>query len=52
LLQAIDFLRAFFQTSVEVYLQERGWEYDDLPNLRQDTKKITWRLQVELGANE
>ena len=25
-LQAIDFLRAFFRSSVEVYLQERGWE--------------------------
>ena len=33
-LQAIDFLRAFFMTSVEVYLKEREWDYRDLPNLR------------------
>src|SRR5262249_51273779 len=52
LLQAIDFLRAFFQSSVEVYLQERGWDYDDLPNLRQNTKKISWRIQAQLDPDE
>lgn len=51
LLQAIDFLRAFFQSSVEVYLRERGWEYDDLPNLRQDARKISWHLQADLDAD-
>jgi AAA15 family ATPase/GTPase len=27
LLQAIDFLRAFFMSSVELYLKDRGWDY-------------------------
>jgi predicted ATPase len=51
-LQAIDFLRAFFRSSVEVYLQERGWEYRDLPNLRQTSKTIRWELNAKLDANE
>src|SRR5437870_12006921 len=51
-LQAIDFLRAFFRSSVEVYLQERGWDYRDLPNLRQTGKTICWTLQTELDADE
>ena len=51
LLQAIDFLRAFFRTSIEVYLQERGWDYRDLPNLRQTSKTIRWELAAELDAN-
>lgn len=49
-LQAIDFLRAFFMTSVEVYLQENGWDYRDLPNLREAHKKISWDLEAELPA--
>src|SRR5438874_424067 len=52
LLQAIDFLRAFFRSSVEVYLQERGWDYRDLPNLRQTGKTISWEVSAELEANE
>ena len=52
LLQAIDFLRAFFRTSVEVYLTERGWEYRDLPNLRQTSKTIRWDLTAMLDAND
>jgi predicted ATPase len=52
LLQAIDFVRAFFRTSVEVYLKEHGWEYSDLPNLRQTTKIIRWELKAQLDANE
>lgn len=52
LLQAIDFLRAFFRSSVEVYLQERGWEYDDLPNLRQTSKAMRCELTAELDADE
>lgn len=52
LLQAVDFLRAFFRTSVELYLQERGWDYRDLPNLRQTTKTIQWDLVGELGPDE
>src|SRR5438034_8782141 len=51
-LQAIDFLRAFFRSSVEVYLQERGWDYHDLPNLRQTRKTIQWRIQADLEADE
>jgi predicted ATPase len=51
-LQAIDFLRAFFRSSVEVYLQEQGWDYRDLPNLRQASKTIRWELEAELDANE
>ena len=26
-LQALDFVRAFFMSSIEVYLQQRGWDY-------------------------
>ncbi len=51
-LQGIDFLRAFFRSSVEVYLQERGWDYRDLPNLRQTSKTVRWELYAELDANE
>jgi predicted ATPase len=51
-LQAIDFLRAFFRSSVEVYLQEQGWDYRDLPNLRQTGKAIRWEVQAELDADE
>ena len=52
LLQAIDFLRAFFRTSVEVYLKDRGWEYSDLPNLRQTSKVIRWELKAQLDPDE
>jgi predicted ATPase len=52
LLQAIDFLRAFFHSSVEVYLRDRGWDYDDLPYLRQTNRRISWRLQAQLLADE
>ena len=51
LLQAIDFVRAFFRSSVEVYIKERGWEYRDLPNLRQTSKTIRWDLTAELGPD-
>lgn len=52
LLQAMDFLRAFFMSSVELYLKEKGWEFRDLPNLRQTRKSIQWDVAAELGANE
>lgn len=52
LLQAIDFLRAFFMSSVELYLQEKGWDFKDLPNLRQTGKAIQWDLTVKLDADE
>jgi len=52
LLQAIDFLQAFFRTSVEVYLKEREWAYQDLPNLRRTSKRIRWHLKAELDAND
>jgi len=48
LLQAIDFLRAFFMSSVEVYLKERGWDYGDIPNLRQKQKNIRWEVEAQL----
>lgn len=51
-LQGIDFLRAFFMSSVEVYLKERGWNYNDLPNLRQTTKNIRWELKAKLEPDE
>lgn len=52
LLQAIDFLRAFFMSSVEVYLKDRGWEYNDLPNLRRQGKTIRWELAAQLPPDE
>ena len=51
-LQAIDFLRAFFRTSVEVYLKEKGWDYHDLPNLRQSSRTVQWELSAELDADK
>jgi predicted ATPase len=51
LLQAIDFLRAFFMSSVEVYLHDRDWDYRDLPNLRQARKIIRWEVSTELDAD-
>ena len=52
-LQAIDFLRAFFLTSVEVYLHAREWDYRDLPNLREAHQRIGWDMEAELppGTN-
>ena len=52
-LQAIDFLRAFFLTSVEVYLRDHDWDFRDLPNLREARKTISWDIEAELppGAN-
>ena len=52
LLQSIDFLRAFFMSSVEVYLKDKGWRYDDLPNLRQTQRNIRWELTAHLDADE
>ena len=52
LLQSIDFLRAFFESSVELYLKERGWVYSDLPNLRRTSKAMRWDLSAELGPDE
>jgi predicted ATPase len=52
LLQSIDFLRAFFESSVEVYLKDRGWDYSDLPNLRQTSKTIRWELTAELEPDD
>jgi len=51
-LQAIDFLRAFFMSSVEVYLKDRGWSYDDIPNLRNTKRNIRWELVASLDAND
>ncbi len=52
LLQAIDFVRAFLRSSVEVYLQDHGWKANDLPNLRNTSKHIRWELTAELDADE
>jgi predicted ATPase len=51
LLQAIDFLRGFFCPALDVYLNERGFDYADLPNLRQRGKAIRWELTAELGPD-
>ena len=48
LLQAVDFLRAFFRSSVEVYLKDKGWDYRDLPNLRRSSKTMRWAVEAEL----
>lgn len=52
LLQSIDFLRAFFYDSVSAYLQEKSWDYADLPNLRQTQKKIEWRAVFSIPPND
>jgi predicted ATPase len=53
LLQAIDFLRGFvLYDSVQQYLDEREWAYDDLPNLRQAKKLISWDVEAELPGDD
>ncbi len=52
LLQAIDFLRAFFMPSIDTYLQNRGWNYRDIPNISAGSKTIQWELTTELEGNE
>jgi predicted ATP-dependent endonuclease of OLD family len=47
-LQAIDFSRTFFRSSVEVYLQERGWNSRDLADLRETAKNL---LSNEVRVN-
>jgi len=39
-------------SSVEVYLKERDWRYDDLPNLRQTQKNIRWEVTARLDADD
>lgn len=51
LLQAIDFLRAFFYPSIEDYVKERDYNYSDLPNLRRPGKTIRWTLRATLGCD-
>lgn len=53
LLQALDFLRAFFMSSIEVYLKEKDWGYKDLPNVHGSSRTIQWQLVVDLegGSN-
>jgi hypothetical protein len=48
LLQAIDFLKAFFTTSLEEYIADHHWIYGDLPNLRQSQKKISWSCVFQI----
>jgi len=48
LLQSIDFLRAFFMPSIDLYLYEKGWDYKDLPNVRTGKRNISWEVHVEL----
>lgn len=51
MLQSIDFLRAFFMSSVDMYLQQRQWDYKDLLNLRNSSKKIQWELKARLPSD-
>lgn len=50
LLQAVDFLRAFFYSSIDDYLRERGLAYADLPNLRKTHKRIAWKTRIRLSG--
>ena len=52
LLQSIDFLRAFFYPSIELYLDEKGFDYNDLPNLQTSSKSMQWELDVELPSDK
>ncbi len=40
-----------FKSSVEVYLQDRGWDYSDLPNLHDARKTIRWELVTDLAPD-
>jgi predicted ATPase len=51
LLQSIDFLKAFFGTSLEEYIADHHWQYGDLPNLRQSQKKISWQCTFNIPAD-
>lgn len=39
-------------SSIELYLREKGWDYRDLPNLRQTSKAIQWDMEAKLEADE
>jgi len=51
LLQAIDFMRAFFLPSIDLYLERQGWKYRDIPNLKGSSKTIKWELVAELNGD-
>ncbi len=51
ILQAIDFLRAFFMSSLDVYLEQKGWDYRDIPNAHGKSKQIKWEVSVQLPAD-
>jgi len=51
LLQAIDFMRAFFLPSIDLYLERQGWKYRDIPNLKGSSKTIKWDLAAELNGD-
>jgi len=51
LLQAIDFMRAFFLPSIDVYLERRGWKYRDIPNLKGSSKTIQWEMSAALDGD-
>lgn len=51
LLQAVDFLKAFYGPNIESYLKERNWGFEDLPNLKQTRKKISWSAEFAVPAD-
>src|SRR4051794_15976787 len=52
LLQSIDFLKAFFTLSIEEYLDHQRWDYKDLPNLRNTTKRILWDCTFQIPPSD
>jgi len=51
ILQALDFVRAFFMSSIDLYLEQRGWDYKDIPNVHGKTKSIQWEITAELPSD-
>ena len=37
---------------MEVYLQDRNWDYNDIPNLRETKNVVRWELRAQLDADE
>jgi predicted ATPase len=52
LLQAINFLKAFFSPSVDSFLQQQDQAYRDLPNVLAGSKAIHWEVECEVEGDE
>jgi predicted ATPase len=50
--QAMELLCGVVQQNLGDFIKERGWAYDDLPNLRDKSKSITLTARISLLPNQ